>query len=117
MKNILCKFEVVGLIRNDEHTQNVRLMAVTEKPFDKDGNSDDNLFARWTPTGSLDLFVTNPDVIGFFVGGERYYVLIQNASDGVPTALPQNETKVPIAPSQNEPEPKPVHLRREADFT
>jgi len=48
--------------------------AVTEKPFDQDGNSDDNTFSRWTPTGELKMTVTNPALHGKFAAGEKYYL-------------------------------------------
>ncbi len=48
--------------------------AVTDKAFDPEGNSEDNSFARWTPTGSLTMTVTNPNLVGTFKPGEKYYL-------------------------------------------
>jgi hypothetical protein len=50
------------------------MMAVTSKPFDKDGNSEDNSFARWTPCGELSISITNPDLFGKIQEGQAFYL-------------------------------------------
>lgn len=77
--NMIAKFQLVEVKQlgpsPEEVTQeNLRFIAVTEKPFDKDGTSDDNSFARWTPTGNLEMAVTNPALFGEFKTGEKYYL-------------------------------------------
>lgn len=57
------------------------MMAVTEKPFDGDGNSDDNSFARWTPSGELKMTITNPRLVGVLREGEKYYLNFVKATD------------------------------------
>lgn len=59
--------------------EQLEFTAVTEKPFDPDGKSDDNDFARWTPTGQLKMTVTNPALFGKFKVGEKYYLKIEPA--------------------------------------
>lgn len=54
--------------------ENLAFFPVTEKPFDQDGNSEDNTFSKWTPSGKVELAVTNPNLIGKFTVGEKYYV-------------------------------------------
>lgn len=44
------------------------------KPFGPNGESEDNSFARWTPSGELKLDVTNPDLLGRFKPGQKFYV-------------------------------------------
>jgi len=48
--------------------------AVCSKGFGPNGESEDNTFARYTPTASLTMHVNNPDLIGKFVPGASYYV-------------------------------------------
>ena len=48
--------------------------AVTEAAFDQDGNSEDNDFSKWTPTGVLTMRVTNPALLGTFKPGTKYYL-------------------------------------------
>jgi len=64
---------VGGVTKVGDTTENISMMAVTSKPFDKDGNSEDNSFARWTPSGKLEISITNPDLIGQIKEGQVYY--------------------------------------------
>ncbi len=50
------------------------MVAISEKPFDVEGASEDNSFAKWTPTGNLEMSITNPALIGQFKVGEKYYL-------------------------------------------
>ena len=48
--------------------------AVTTKPFDADGASEDNTFARYTPEAELTMVITNPNLVGQFKEGNTYYL-------------------------------------------
>jgi hypothetical protein len=54
--------------------QRLSMSAVTSKPFDAEGNSEDNTYARYTPTASLTLDITNPSLHGKFEQGDTFYV-------------------------------------------
>jgi FtsZ-binding cell division protein ZapB len=43
-------------------------------PFGPNGESEDNTFARFTPSGSLSLTVNNPDLLGKIKPGQKLYV-------------------------------------------
>lgn len=43
-------------------------------PFGKNGESEDNSFARWTPSGLIELQVNNPDIVGKIKNGMEFYV-------------------------------------------
>lgn len=43
-------------------------------PFGANGESEDNTFARFTPSGSLSLTVNNPDLLGKIKPGQKFYV-------------------------------------------
>jgi hypothetical protein len=45
-----------------------------DKPFGEKGESEDNTFARFTPSGSLSLTVNNPDLLGKIKPGQKFYV-------------------------------------------
>ena len=49
-------------------------------PFGKDGESEDNTYARWTPSGQLALTITNPDLFGKFKQGQKFYLDFQEAT-------------------------------------
>lgn len=60
--------------KGDKQGEEIAMVPVTEKPFDGDGNSEDNSFARWTPSGGLSLAITNPSLFGVFSHGQKYYL-------------------------------------------
>jgi hypothetical protein len=61
---------------NPEAVTGIRLTmsAVSEKPFDTDGVSEDNSFARWSPSGSFEIQIANPNLFDKFEVGQRYYL-------------------------------------------
>lgn len=67
----------VVVSKSDEgavYSEQVNMAPVCRKPFDKDGNSEDNTYAKWTPTGRLDLTITNPSLFGKIQVGKHFYV-------------------------------------------
>jgi hypothetical protein len=69
------KLQISGVTPSDDGTQEVlEFFAVTGNPFDSEGLSDDNTYAKWSPSGSLKLTVANPALLGAFAVGEKYYV-------------------------------------------
>lgn len=81
--SMIAKFQVVNVKvhkpADDAPTsqEDLEFSAVTEKPFNPDGESDDNSFARWTPTGNLKMTVTNPALFGKFERGQKYYLTFE----------------------------------------
>lgn len=58
-----------------EHGEKLRMFPVCGKaPFGPNGESEDNTYARFTPSGSLELQINNPDLAGKFKPGQRFYV-------------------------------------------
>jgi hypothetical protein len=41
--------------------------------YDATGNDEDNTFAKWSPSGSLTLFVANPNLWDQFKVGQKLY--------------------------------------------
>ena len=72
--NMRAKFEVVEVTTPYPGTEELHMRAVTEKPFDEGGNSEDNSFAKWSPTGELRMEITNPNLHGTFKAGDKYYL-------------------------------------------
>jgi hypothetical protein len=84
MNTVRCKFVCVHSEKQEgANYQNVSLNAVTEGPFDENGNNEDNTFAKYTPSGLLHLSVTNESAIGFFVVGQKYYLDIVPCDEAV----------------------------------
>jgi hypothetical protein len=68
------KFNLTKVTKHNETFEELEFNAVTNKPFDADGKSEDNDFARWTPTGNLKMSVTNPALIGSLKEGQTFYL-------------------------------------------
>jgi hypothetical protein len=69
------KFQVRSVVVNQEYPQEtIEFYAVTTQPFDADGNSEDNSFSKWTPSGELKMTITNPALLGTIQPGEKYYL-------------------------------------------
>lgn len=75
------KFRVTHVEKVSDACESITMTAVTEKPFDSEGNSEDNSFARWTPTGDLKISVTNPNLFGKIQAGEKYYLDFSKAEN------------------------------------
>lgn len=53
---------------------NITMMAVTEKPFDAEGASEDNSWARYTPMASLSMTIQNPNLLDKFKEGQTFFL-------------------------------------------
>lgn len=74
MPQMIAKFEVVSVQAQFEGAEELLFRAVSNKPFDAEGASDDNSFARWTPSGELKMTVQNPNLLGQFKSGQKFYL-------------------------------------------
>jgi hypothetical protein len=54
--------------------EEIRMRAVSDADFDEDGASEDNDFARWTPSGELTMTITNPALFGRLHVGYKFYL-------------------------------------------
>lgn len=54
--------------------ENLTFAAVCPDEFGKDGENEDNTFARYTPVADLNMCVQNPDLVGKFQEGQTFYV-------------------------------------------
>ena len=72
--SMIAKFVLNKVTKQSETCEELQFNAVTSKPFDADGKSEDNDFARWTPTGEIKMTVTNPALIGSLKEGQAFHV-------------------------------------------
>lgn len=66
---ILAKFKVGSV---EDHGNNN--IWVKMSPVTGEGSEENKSFSKYTPGGDVKLFVTNPEVIGFFKPGNDYYL-------------------------------------------
>lgn len=85
------KMSVRSVERSSETYDTLTMAPVCGKaPFGANGESEDNTFARWTPSGSLTLGITNPALIGKFAVGDTFYVDFTKVEEPAP-AIDQGE--------------------------
>jgi hypothetical protein len=55
--------------------ENLRMRPVCKSGgYPADGSDEDNTFAKFSPSGSLELTITNPALLGQFNPGDTYYL-------------------------------------------
>jgi hypothetical protein len=55
--------------------ENISMSAVTgTAAFGPNGESEDNTYARYTPMASLNITINNPNLLGQFKAGQKYYL-------------------------------------------
>ena len=75
------KFFVTSVEKPYDGAEKVNFSPVTSKPFDGEGNSEDNTYSRWTPSGALSLTITNPALHGKFTQGQKFYADFTEAAE------------------------------------
>jgi hypothetical protein len=75
MQKIRAKFLVHKAEKNDHGGQYVEATPVTT------GEGDNADFAKATPSGSLSLYIDNPDAVDFFKEGDEVYLTFQKEKD------------------------------------
>ncbi len=73
MARMRAKFKVVSVERYDG-CEVLNLSAVCANSYGPNGESEDNDFARYTPSGSLKMNINNPELLGKFNPEEKYYL-------------------------------------------
>ena len=68
------KFVVTSVTKPCEGSEELTFRAVSDTPFDAEGASEDNSFARYTPSGTLSMTVQNPALLGKFIPGDKFYL-------------------------------------------
>lgn len=61
--------------------ETISMSAVSEKPYGPEGESEDNTFARYTPSASLQISITNPALLGKFKQGQKFYLDFTEAAE------------------------------------
>lgn len=68
------KMRITKVEKHGETTEVLNFSCVTSKPFGPEGESEDNTFARWSPSGNLSLTITNPNLLGKFSEDQKFYL-------------------------------------------
>lgn len=76
-----------------ESGQSLQMRPVCADQYGANGENEDNDFARWTPGGSLQMTITNPDLFDQFNVGDKYYLDFTKVEEVAPKA--EYETHAP----------------------
>lgn len=69
------KLQISEVVRHSAECETLKFHAVPKSgAYPADGSDEDNTFAKFSPSAKLELTVANPDLVGKFNPGEKYYV-------------------------------------------
>lgn len=82
MSSMRAKMQVQEVKPYATNCEELKLTCVCGKaPFGASGESEDNSFARWTPGGQCSLVINNPDLLGKFKVGQKFYLDFTEAAE------------------------------------
>jgi len=77
-KVVVARVESFGTINSDKELEKgcerVFFTGVTHKPFDKDGFSEDNTFAKYSPQVDLSITIQNPELFDKHFPQQSFYI-------------------------------------------
>lgn len=69
------KMRITSINREYEGQEELQFHAVAKDgPYPSDGSDEDNSYARYSPSGDLNLTVANPNLLGKFKEGDTFYL-------------------------------------------
>lgn len=77
MTTMRAKFVVASVMKfagSENETVKFNAVAKSNGPYPEDGSDEDNTFAKWSPSASCDIHITNPALHGQFTVGQKFYV-------------------------------------------
>jgi hypothetical protein len=84
VKTMTCKMraklQVATVTRHNGECETVRFHAVAANNYPADGADEDNSYAKFSPSATLDITIANPALLGQLNPGEKYYVDFTPAS-------------------------------------
>lgn len=74
--SVLAKFKVGSVTNFGNNNHQVAMSPVIASSNDTDENKS---FSKYTPSGKIEMHISNPECIGFFEAGDEYYVEFKKA--------------------------------------
>lgn len=74
MTTMRAKMQIASVTKHSETCEQLKFHGVAATSYPADGSDEDNTFAKFSPSVSLDITITNPALIGAFEPGQRFYV-------------------------------------------
>jgi len=76
MSAMRAKMRITSITKHPDFGQETLWFRTVGKdgPYPSDGSDEDNTFAKFTPSGTLEMAVQNPALFGKFTEGQTFYV-------------------------------------------
>ena len=68
------KLQISSVEKFESGTERLKFHGVAAKAYPADGSDEDNTFAKFSPSVSLDISIANPALHGKFNPGDTFYV-------------------------------------------
>lgn len=65
---------VISSVERLNGAEKLKFNAVCAKSYPPDGKDENNTYAKYSPSASLEIYVANPDLHGKFNPGQEFYV-------------------------------------------
>ncbi len=73
MTTMRAKLQIASVTKHAT-CETLKFHGVAAKSYPADGSDEDNTFAKFSPSVSLDITITNPALLGQFEPGQKFYV-------------------------------------------
>lgn len=88
MRKLLAKFKVGSITDYGNNNVKVNLSPVTNRDTEEN-----KTFSIYTPSGSLEMHITNPSALNFFKPADEYLITFTNANDAGYVSIHNNSLK------------------------
>ena len=75
------KLKVLSVKKVLGNQELLEMVPVAASVYPSDGSDENNTYAKWSPSGKLELTIANPTLLGKFLPGDCYYVDFTPAPD------------------------------------
>lgn len=74
MTAMRAKMKLFHITKIYEGQEQLHFHAVSASKYPEDGSDENNTYAKFSPSGRIELTVANPALLGKFAVGEEYYL-------------------------------------------
>jgi hypothetical protein len=74
MTTMRAKLQIASVTKHAHGVETLKFHAVAKTPYPDDGSDEDNTYAKFSPSASLEITVANPALLGKFEPGQKFYV-------------------------------------------
>ena len=72
-RKMRAKVRVNGVVKHSEGVEQITFHGVAASQYPADGSDENNTFARFSPSVTFNMTITNPALVGSFELGDTFY--------------------------------------------